>query len=147
MAGIIQRVGFLQQCVENRPRQSDATGELVENTLAVDVSYPGASDVLHATTRHPHLQRESKRFTVTWTDVLRTHSHVGACSVQVSDTVLKAGNWEIRGHRGREDVCDGKYRYKNTNVDWKIRDGMMRKRDERELSSRKYNHHGGRANR
>lgn len=71
---------FTADCVESRPPQSDATRELVENTLPVDVSYPGASDVLHAITRHPHLQREGKRCTVTWTDVLRTlcHSRVGA---------------------------------------------------------------------
>lgn len=63
---------FTAESVESRPPQYDATRELAENTPPVDVSYPGASDVLHATTRHPHLQRERKRCTVTWTDVLRT---------------------------------------------------------------------------
>lgn len=91
VAGNIQKVCLLQQSVKLYPPQSDATGELVENTLPVDVSYPRAGDVLHPTTRHPHLQRERKICSVTWTDVLRTvyHSHVGAHSLnlQAADKV------------------------------------------------------------
>lgn len=42
---------FPAVCAESRPPQSDATGELVENTLPVEVSSPGASDVLAAAVR------------------------------------------------------------------------------------------------
>lgn len=64
VAAIIHRVGlFTAQYVETRPPQSNATRELVENTLPGNVSCPGASDVLHPTTRHPHLQRVGKRHT------------------------------------------------------------------------------------
>lgn len=74
------------------PPQSSATGELVEHTFPVNVSCPAASDVLHSTMRHPHLQRETERCTVTWTDILRTvyHSCLHAHSLNVHvEKVLK----------------------------------------------------------
>lgn len=37
--------------------QADPAGNFVGDVLPVDVSYPGAGDVLHATTTHPDLQR------------------------------------------------------------------------------------------
>lgn len=43
--------------LETHPGQADPTGNFVGDVLPVDVSYPGAGDVLHATTAHPDLQR------------------------------------------------------------------------------------------
>lgn len=37
--------------------QADPSRDLVGDVLPIDVSYPGARDVLHATTTHPHLRR------------------------------------------------------------------------------------------
>lgn len=39
------------------PGQADPAGNFVGDVLPVDVSYPGAGDVLHAATAHPDLQR------------------------------------------------------------------------------------------
>lgn len=41
-------------------RQADPTRDLVGDVLPIDVSYPGARDVLHPTATHPHLQRHSE---------------------------------------------------------------------------------------
>lgn len=75
VVSIAENGQFSAECFESHPPHSDATRELVENILSANVSYPRASDVLHPTARHPHLQRERKRCTVTWTDVLRTVYH------------------------------------------------------------------------
>lgn len=42
--------------LETHPGQADPAGNFVGDVLPVDVSYPGAGDVLHATTAHPDLQ-------------------------------------------------------------------------------------------
>lgn len=41
---------------ETHPGQADPAGDFVGDVLPVDVSYPGAGDVLHAPTAHPDLQ-------------------------------------------------------------------------------------------
>ena len=53
--------GGTQYSVKNYLRQADPTRDLVGNVLPIDVSYPGARDVLHPTTAHPHLQRHTER--------------------------------------------------------------------------------------
>lgn len=45
-----------QNVLETHPSQADPAGNFVGDVLPVDVSYPGAGDVLHATTAHPDLQ-------------------------------------------------------------------------------------------
>lgn len=47
--------------IQTHPRQADPTGNFVGDVLPVDVSHPGARDVLHPTTTHPHLQKERER--------------------------------------------------------------------------------------
>lgn len=87
------------------PPQSNATGEIVEHTFPVNVSYPVASDVLHPTMRHPHLHGQTERCTVTWTDILRTvyHSCVHAHSLNVRvEKVLKNSGTEGNGNAGAE---------------------------------------------
>lgn len=43
------------------PSQADPTGDLVGDILPVDVTHPGARDVLHTPATHPHLWSETAR--------------------------------------------------------------------------------------
>lgn len=92
-SGVTKSGHFRKRIARHKcPPQSNATGELVEHAFPVNVSCPAASDVLHPTMRHPHLQRETERCTVTWTDILRTvyHSCLHAHSLNVHvEKVLK----------------------------------------------------------
>lgn len=45
-----------QNVLGTHPSQADPAGNFIGDVLPVDVSYPGAGDVLHATTAHPDLQ-------------------------------------------------------------------------------------------
>lgn len=46
---------------ETHPGQADATGDLVGDVLPVDVTHPGAGDVLHEAAAHPHLPETRSR--------------------------------------------------------------------------------------
>lgn len=43
------------------PGQADSSGHLVGHVLPVDMAHPGAGDVLHAASTHPHLWVRSQR--------------------------------------------------------------------------------------
>lgn len=44
--------------------QADPAGNLIGNIFSVDMPHPGARDVLHPTTTHPHLQKHASECVV-----------------------------------------------------------------------------------
>lgn len=69
----VMSCGGVQSNVKNYLCQADPTRDLVGDVLPIDVSYPGAGDVLHPTTTHPNLQahtdQESEKALVFWSHV------------------------------------------------------------------------------
>lgn len=55
--------------------QTDPTRNLVRDVFTVDVSHPGARDVLHPSTAHPHLQRHTETKRVTSVSVWKSDFH------------------------------------------------------------------------
>lgn len=89
--------------MQSRPPQSEATGELVENTLPAEVPYPGARDVLHTATRNCNTGRCAKDMSVPAFERTSCSQGVKGLTLESSDIEGKH-KWKTRIQTcGQED--------------------------------------------